>query len=231
MPSKNKLLKQKEKEEQKQQIEQEKAIDKYWEEGTNKKKERKDKEKNDKYIEKMQKNKEKNDLFNQEQEDNKNISSKIKKSKRVKGDDLDLLNKALSSKLKTKNEKEAEKKVLENNEKIKKIELEKLKQQELQEEKLKQEKLAALKNINLNQDHLFVSIENKLENIEEASNINDALSLFDNNEKTISYNDFYNEKLNVLKNEFPGLKLSQYQQKIKQLWKKKENLNKNKNYH
>lgn len=221
MPSKNKLLKQKEKEEEKQRIEQEKALDKYWEEGTNKKKEKKDKEKNDKHNEKMQKIKEKNELIAQELEDNKNISTKIKKSKRIKGDDLDLLNKAIAAKPKTKKELETEKKVLERQEQFKKMELEKIKRQEIQEENIKREKIAALKNINLNQDHLFVSINNKLENIDEASNIDDALSLFDNNLKPQSYNDFYHEKLKELKETIPGLKLSQYQDKINQLWKKK----------
>ena len=221
MPSKNKLLKIKEKEELKQKEEEEKALDKYWDEGTNKKREKIEKEKNIKQMEKMQKIKEKNDLIKQEQEENSKISVKNKKLKRSKNDDLYLLNQSLATKPKSNREKEAEKKELEKKEKIKKLELEKIKQQELQEKKLQEEKNAYSKNMVLNQDHLFVEINNTLEeNDNEASNIDNALDIFSNKSSTISFNKYFDQQLSILKQDLPGLKLSQYTDRIHQMWKK-----------
>ena len=209
MPSKNKLLKQKEKEEAREKVEQEKLIDEYWKEGTNKKKESKDKIKDQKQIEKMQKQKEKKELLSLEELMTDEI--KVNKTKSKKKDDVYFLKKSLENKMKTRQEKERE-----EMESLKKIN----KQQDLinisqKEERLKlkhmYDKELRAKNIGTANDFH--------ENISTIGNIDDALLSFeDEKECNMNFNDFYDTKLKSLKESFPGLKLSQYNDRIQKHW-------------
>ena len=224
MPSKNKLLKQQEKEQQKEREEQEKLLDLYWNEGTNKKREKKNQEDYEKQMEKMKKAKEKQELIAQDMESTKNIG-KVKKTKKVKGDDLDLLNKSLASAPKTRKQIEAEKKELEKLQKKERLEKERLEKQEkerlMEIEKRENEK----KGINYSHlDIMDIPINNTLNNDDEEiiTGIDNILETFNgkSDEKKYTFQDFYNEKLPIIKQEIPGLRLSQYRDKIMALWKK-----------
>ena len=70
-------------------------------------------------------------------------------------------------------------------------------------------------------DIMNVEINNTLEEDEEdITGIDNILDSFSNNDNFMSYDEFYNQKLEALKNAFPGLRLSQYKDKIFNLWKK-----------
>ena len=102
MPSKNKLLKQKEKEEQKEKAEEEKLLNEYWNEGTNKRGAKKAQMEHEKQMEKMQKLKEKKELEEADNAALQNINIKAKKIRNKKEDDLDMLKEALKNAPKTK---------------------------------------------------------------------------------------------------------------------------------
>jgi hypothetical protein len=209
MPSKNKLLKQKEKEEAREKIEQEKLIDEYWKEGTNKKKEAKDKIKDQKQIEKMQKQKEKKEL--QSLEELMTDQIKVNKTKSKKKDDAYLLKKTLENKIKTRQEKEKE-----EMEALKKIN----KQQDIINQSQKEErlKLKQMYDRELEAKNISTTISFN-ENIATIGNIDDALLLLeDEKDEAFNFNDFYEKKLKSLKQSFPGLKLSQYNDRIQKHW-------------
>lgn len=199
----------KEKEEAREKLEKEKLIDEYWKEGTNKKKEAKDKIKDQKQIEKMQKQKEKKELFSLEELMTDQI--KVNKTKSKKKDDAYFLKKTLENKIKTRQEKEKE-----EMESLKKIN----KQQDLINKSQKEERLKLkqmydkeLRAKNINTTFSFN------ENQSTIGNIDDALLLLDNdNDETLNFNDFYEKKLKSLKQSFPGLKLSQYNDRIQKHW-------------
>ena len=221
MPSKDKIRRQKEREEEKEKLEQEKLLDEYWNEGTNKKAEKKAKLDHEKQMEKLQKQKEKKEL---EEADNimfENSTAKIKKPKKKKGDDLDLLNQALKNAPKTKHQREIEKKEKEREYQKQQEEILKIKKKEREElqEKERQENIQKGLSYNHN-DIMDIQINNTLNDDEECiTGIDNILDSFSDN-NTVTYDEFYNEKLEALKKAFPGLRLSQYKEKIFQLWKK-----------
>lgn len=224
MPSKDKLRRQKEKEEQQQLAEKEKLLDEYWNEGTNKKKEKKLKEAHDKQIEKIEKAKEKKEL---EEADNlmmENTQIKIKKERKKKGGDLDLLNESLKKAPKTKAQKEAENKLLVKEYQRQQEETLRQKKQK-QKELLEKEKYEnSQKGISYSHAEIMnIEINNTLDNDEEfvtgIDNILDSLSTGNEN-KYMTYDEFYKQQLEILKQESPGLRLSQYKDKIANLWKK-----------
>tara|TARA_X000000950_G_C13708026_1_gene575012 strand:+ start:194 stop:886 length:693 start_codon:yes stop_codon:yes gene_type:complete len=227
MPSKNKLNKQKEKEEQKEKAEEEKLLNEYWNEGTNKRSEKKAQLEHEKQMEKMQKQKEKKELEEAENAQFQNTNNKVKKPKKKKGDDLDMLNEALKGAPKTKAQKDFEKKQQEKENR--KLDMEK----RLQKQKEEQEKLELEKQKNVQKgmvyDHdnvMDIEIHNTLEDDQEViTGLDNILSSF-STEDSVSFNKFYHQQLPIMKNEYPGLRLTQYQQKIHVLWKKSP-LNKN----
>jgi len=209
MPSKNKLLKQQAKEEEREKLEQEKLLDEYWNEGTDKKRESKDKIKDQKQIEKMQKQKEKQELLSLEEIITDEI--KVNKTKSNKKDDAYFLKKSLESKIKTRQEKERE-----ELEALKKIN----KQQDLINRSQKEERLKLKqmydKEIEAKNINATFSFN---ENVSSNGTIDDALHAFeDEKEEDFNFNDFYEKKLKALKESFPGLKLSQYNDRIQKQW-------------
>ena len=56
-----------------------------------------------------------------------------------------------------------------------------------------------------------------------ASNVDDAIDLFENKDKKINEKqknkEFFDKNLSILKSEMPGLRLSQYENKINKMWK------------
>lgn len=227
MPSKNKLLKQKEKEEQKEKAEEEKLLNEYWNEGTNKRGEKKAQMEHEKQMEKMQKLKEKKELEEAENADIQSTNTKVKKTKKKKGDDFELLNDALKNAPKTKAQKEAEQKQQEKLQKLAELERvnAKLKQEKELLEKEKQKNMQ--KGMVYEHDNIMdMEVHNTLEEDEEViTGLDNILSSF-STEDSLSFNKFYHQQLPVMKKEYPGLRLTQYQQKIHVLWKKSP-LNKN----
>lgn len=233
MPSKDKLRKQKEKEEEKERLEKEKLLDESWNEGTNKKYEKKTKIENEKQMEKIQKQKEKKELEEADRMMNENTSVKIKKGKKNKGGDFELLNQALKTMPKTKAQKEMEKKQQEREYQKQQEEILKIKKKEREELQEKERIENLQKGLSYNHsDIMNIEINNTLEEGEEIiTGIDNILDGFSNDDekKFMTYDEFYNEKLTALKNAFPGLRLSQYKDKIFNLWKKspynKNNIN------
>ena len=221
MPSKNKLLKQKEKEEQKEKAEEEKLLNEYWNEGTNKRGEKKAQMEHEKQMEKMQKLKEKKELEEAENADIQSTNTKVKKTKKKKGDDFELLNDALKNAPKTKAQKEAEQKQQEKLQKLAELERvnAKLKQEKELLEKEKQKNMQ--KGMVYEHDNIMdMEVHNTLEEDEEViTGLDNILSSF-STEDSLSFNKFYHQQLPVMKKEYPGLRLTQYQQKIHVLWKK-----------
>jgi len=222
MPSKDKIRRQKEKEEQREKEEYDRQQDEYWNEGTNKKAEKKAQLDHEKQMEKLQKAKEKKEL---EEADNmmfENSTIKVKKGKKKKGDDLDLLNQALKNAPKTKYQKEIEKKQEEREYQKQQEELLKIKRKE-QEELQEKERIENIqKGLSYNHNDIMdVQINNTLNDDEECiTGIDNILDSFSDNNDTMTYDEFYKQKLEALKIAFPGLRLSQYKDKIFQLWKK-----------
>ena len=227
MPSKNKLLKQKEKEEQKEKAEEEKLLNEYWNEGTNKRGEKKAQMEHEKQMEKMQKLKEKKELEEAENADIQSTDTKVKKTKKKKGDDFELLNEALKNAPKTKAQKEAEQKQQEKLQKIAELERvnAKLKEEKELLEKEKQQNIQ--KGMVYEDDNIMdMEVHNTFEEDEQViTGLDNILSSF-STEDSLSFNKFYHQQLPIMKNEYPGLRLTQYQQKIHELWKKSP-LNKN----
>ena len=227
MPSKNKLLKQKEKEEQKEKAEEEKLLNEYWNEGTNKRGEKKAQMEHEKQMEKMQKLKEKKELEEAENADLQSKNTKVKKTKKKKGDDFELLNEALKNAPKTKAQREAEQKQQEKLQKLAELERvnAKLKEEKELLEKEKQQNIQ--KGMVYEHDNIMeMEVHNTFEEDEQVitglDNILDSFS----KEEGVSYNAFYQQQLPIMKEEYPGLRLTQYQEKIHLLWKKSP-LNKN----
>ena len=222
MPSKDKIKKQKEKQEQKEKELYEKQQDEYWSQGTNKKAEKKAIIEHEKQMEKLQKAKEKKELEEADNEMFTNVKINVKKSKKKKGDDLDLLNQALKNAPKTKAQREIEQKNIEKINKQKQEEQLKIKKQKELEilERERQKNLA--KNISYShEDIMNVQINNKLdEDEEEVTGIDNILDVFSNNNSVMTYDEFYKQQIPLIKEKYPGLRLSQYKDKIFHLWKK-----------
>tara|TARA_B100000963_G_scaffold346328_1_gene351420 strand:- start:76 stop:768 length:693 start_codon:yes stop_codon:yes gene_type:complete len=221
MPSKNKLNKQKEKDDLKENAEKEKLLNEYWNEGTNKRGEKRAQLENEKQMEKMQKQKEKKDLEEAENLQFQNTNNKVKKTKKKKGDDLDMLNEALKNAPKTKAQKDFEKKQQDKEKEKEKME------ERIQKQKEEQEKLELEKQKNIQKGMVYEHenimdnvIHNTLEDDEETiTGLDNILKSF-SKEESISFNKFYQQQLPILKNEYPTLRLTQYKQRIYILWKK-----------
>jgi hypothetical protein len=151
-----------------------------------------------------------------------NSTTKVKRGKKKKGDDLDLLNQALKNAPKSKYQQEIEKKQKEREYQKQQEELFKIKRKEQEElqEKERQENIQKGLSYNHN-DIMNVQINNTLNDDEECiTGIDNILDSFSGNEEVMTYDEFYKQKLEALKTGFPGLRLSQYENKIFQLWKK-----------
>lgn len=206
MPSKNKLLKLQEKEQKKEEEENKKRLDEYWSQGTNKKGEKKAKLQNEKQMEKIQKTKDKQDLLLVEEETMSHIKTNIKKSKNK--------NNGLSFTPKIDTQKSNEEKLKQEQLRIQREEKELLRE--------KKEKQAQLKNINLyHQDELMIKPNNTLEDSEDnvISGIDDAIDFLNNKNTIMTFNEYYELELENLKRGFPGLRLSQYKDRIHKSWK------------
>ena len=224
MPSKNKVNKQKEKEDEKEKAEQEKLLNEYWNEGTNKKGEKKTQLEHEKQMKKLQKKKDKKEL---EEADNSCSQGKPAKIKKNKNDDLEMLKEALKQAPKTKTHIQSEKKQQEK-QKQKEENEKRLAQQKEENELLEKEKLENIqKGMVYDHDNIMgMEIHNNLEEDEEViTGMDNILDTFSSPEN-ISYNSFYQQQLPIIKSEYPGLRLTQYQEKIHILWKKSP-LNKN----
>lgn len=223
MPNRKELEKAKKKEQLYQEEIEKKATEEYWCQGVNKREQKKIIEKREKQEEKMRMKKEKHDQI-QEEESYSNSQQRPKTSYGRKKDDLYFLNESLANAPKTKMQQEREKKqkMKEENKfaELKKGEF--LRQRMEQEER--QNYLLSKKGI-VKQDYLMnsnIRLENR-ELFEEqslfATGINDALDILNEKKSTITYNEFYEKKLIMLKCEIPGLRLSQYEEKIHKMWK------------
>lgn len=218
MPSKNKQLKAQEKEKQKEEEDNKKLLDDYWSQGTNKKGEKKAQLEHEKQMEKMQKEKEKQELLEADEEISSNVKVTAKKGKKSKTDDFAMLNQSLASAPKTKKQKEQEQHLRKKREEEMRL--------QKQEEELKKEqerRKAQLKNINIDhQDELMIKINNRLEedDHETVSGIDGAIDVLSDKPTTQTFNEFYECQLKILKEEQPGLRLSQYNDRIHIMWKK-----------
>lgn len=223
MPNRKELEKAKKKEQQYQEELARKSEEESWAQGVNKRAQKKDVQNREKQEEKMRLQKEKNDQMLIEENF---ISSQPRPKSRNgrKNKDLDLLKQSLASIPKTKLQKEAERKqkIKEENKFAELKNGEFLRQRMEQEER--QNYLLSKKGI-VKQDDLMdtnIRLENR-ELFEEqsiyATGIDDALDILNENKSTITYNEFYKNKLAMLKCEMPGLRLSQYEDKIRKMWK------------
>jgi len=223
MPNRKELEKAKKKEQQYQEELARKAEEESWAQGVDKRAQKKDIQNREKQEEKMRLQKEKNEQILIE--DNFISSQPRPKSRNGrKNKDLYLLNQSLASIPKTKSQKEAERK-----QKIKEEnKFAELKKGEFLRQRMEQEErhnyLLSKKGI-VKQDDIMnsnIRLENR-ELFEEqsifATGINDALDILNENKSTITYNEFYEKKLIMLKCEIPGLRLSQYEEKIRKMWK------------
>ena len=93
-------------------------------------------------------------------------------------------------------------------------------EQEEQQENERQENIKKGLSYSHN-DIMDVQINNTLNDDEEClTGIDNILNSFSGSEEVMTYDEFYKQKLEALKLAFPGLRLSQYKDKIFQLWKK-----------
>ena len=212
MPSKNKQLKIQEKEKQKEEEDNKKLLDEYWSQGTNKKEDRK-----------TQLEQEKQELLEADEEMTSNVKVTMKKGKKSKTDDFAMLNQALASVPKTKKQKEQEQKLKEQQERKKEEEEIRIQKQEEELKKEEERRKAQMKNINIDhQDELMVKINNKLEenDHEVVTGIDGAIDVLSDKQTTQTFNEYYESQLKELKKSFPGLRLSQYNDRIYTQWKK-----------
>jgi len=229
MPSKDKQRKQKEKEEAKQKQEEEQLLDEYWNEGTNKKKAKKADMEDEKQAEKMRKAKEMKELLEADEESMP--TKNVKKSKKRKDDDFAALQAALKSAPKTKAQKEAERK-----EEQKKQQKQEQQRQDLEKrEEMERREQERLQNIKKglsygHEDMMNVQVDNSLsaEDEEMYNGIDDILLGLDKGASSSAqgqaFQEFYDAQLPNMKEEFPGLKMSQYKDKIFQLWRRRVKL-------
>lgn len=222
MPSKKALEKALQKEKELAIIEKQKQEDASWEIGINKKGKIREEMKNEKHEQKLKRNKEMKELLEHENETILSNIGKRPKTRRAKDDDFSLLNESLKNAPKTRLQKEEELKQKQR-EQEKFIQL---KREKEKEERLKREReenyLLEKKGI-VKDSTLMIEINNHdiyEESSIYATGIDNALDFFDKNHHTkLSFDEFYKEKLPILKEQIPGLRLSQYQDKIKKLWK------------
>jgi len=155
---------------------------------------------------------------------------KAPKPKKKGKDDLDFLNAALAEVPKTKAQKQAEEKKKADEERKKKEAEEAVKREERKAAEELERKKAAARGITLDHsDEYMVGNPNrKASEFEEVSGLDAALNLLSTNDtsdehperrRKALFNAFYESMLPVLKEDQPGLKLSQYKERIFDMWK------------
>lgn len=199
-----------------------------WEVGANKRGENKKKEAEAKADEQLRKKQERDALLAAEEAEVNGTVFKGKKVKKKGKDDFDKLNEVLAKQPKTKAQKLAE-------EKKKAAELKRKKEEEARkkrdEEKRKREAEAEKAGIVLDHgDKMMVENTNKDDSDAlEASNITEALSVLsttpeaddphpERRQKAL-HKAFVEKMLPIVKQESPGLRLTQYQERIFEMWK------------
>ena len=227
MPSKKELEKANRKENERIKQEEERLENESWNIGINERAKKKENDINKKQEEKMKKNREMKELL---QEEDMQINSKPRiKPRKTKNDSFSLLDETLSKMPKTKQQKDKEKK-----DKEKEI----IKQSQIFEQEIKQQKREEeiMKNAELLASNIVVDDSFYRKPIcEGISGIDNILNEFnDNQNETVNvkvlYNKFYNENIDVIKQENPGLRLSQYNERIQKMWKNSPNNPYGKNY-
>lgn len=162
---------------------------------------------------------------------------KVGKPLKKKDKDLELLNAALSSVPKTKAQKEAEAKKKADEERKKKEKEAKEAKDALKAKEAEEIKKAAARGIIMNHtDDLMVPINNRLEedDFEDARGLDSALDLLsiggssrgfgglkaDSTNQKALFAAYTETMLPMLKQDLPGLKLSQYKERIFDMWQK-----------
>lgn len=219
MPSKKKLQKALEKDREIQELQRKLEEDKHWNEGIDERGKKREEKQNKQQEEKMRKAKEMRELIARDEEiiDYSKNRPKSRRGKR----ELNSLEKQLEDRPITKAERILREKEREKDaDKFKQL----LQEEKEREEEEKREKEYRKKNIVSNQN-LFISVDNRSvfeeNSVYQASTIEDAVNIFNDdlpNENTL-YKDFYQRNLPIVKNELPGLRLSQYKDKIRKMWK------------
>eukprot|EP01041_Mallomonas_annulata_P001011 gene1011-1985_t len=185
----------------------------------------------DKAVAKAQLKAEKDALLAEEEASISTSGKKPTKLKKKGKDDFDLLNAALAEIPKTKAQKEAEQKKKLDEERKKKEAEDAAKREEKKAADELVRKNAAARGIVLDHGDEMMMIENtnrrEIE-YEEASGLDaaiDLLSVKDDNDQhpekrqKALYNAYYERMLPIMKVDYPGLKLSQYKERIFDSWK------------
>eukprot|EP01031_Cornospumella_fuschlensis_P027987 gene27987-33796_t len=184
----------------------------------------------EKEAQRRQKAAEKAALMAAEEAELSTVQRTVKTKKKGK-DDLDVLNAVLAQQPKTKQQKEAEKKKKEAEERRKKeAEAAEAKEARRKAEEEEIKRLAAKGIVMNHTDDLFIPLNNRLEedDFEDVSGLDAALDVLSVGKKVddhperrmkAAYNAYYAATLPVLKEEQPGLKLSQYRERIWEMWK------------
>ena len=225
MPNRKELEKAKKKEQQYQEEIEKKAKEEYWSQGVNKREQKKTMENREKQEEKMRLQKEKYDQI-QEEESYSNCQRRPKSRHGRNKDPMYFLNESLANAPKTKMQQEREQK-----QKIKEENLfAQLKREETMKEKKQKEErenyLLFKKGIVKQNEYDLTDSKIRSTNRElfegqsiNATCINDALDILDKKARPISYNEYFEKTISVLKREMPGLRLSQYEDKVRKMWK------------
>lgn len=225
MPSKKALEKALQKEKELLALEEKMKEDANWEIGTNKKEFDRENKKNEKHSEKMKRQNEMKNLLLIEEETLSTNYGNRPKTRRNKNDDVYILNQALENTPITRAEKiSLQKKQEKDARKFQQLKLEKEKEDKLQKA-IEEENFYKKKNI-IQNTKLMIDVNNN-DLFEEhsiyATGIDNAINILSNDNKLdnikLSFEEFYKEKLPIIKEQIPGLRLSQYQDKIKKLWK------------
>jgi len=225
MPNRKELEKAKKKEQQYQEEIEKKAKEEYWSQGVNKREQKKTMENREKQEEKMRLQKEKYDQI-QEEESYSNCQRRPKSRHSRNKDPLYFLNESLANAPKTKMQQEREKKQKMKEENL----FAQLKREETMKEKKQKEErenyLLFKKGIVKQNEYDLTDSKIRSANRElfeeqsiNATCINDALDILDKKARPISYNEYFEKTISVLKREMPGLRLSQYEDKVRKMWK------------
>jgi hypothetical protein len=217
MPSRKILQKALDKEKELQELENRLNEESYWEEGIDKRGKQIEDKINKKQEEKMQRVQEMNNLHKIDED----LCSHIERPKSRMGSrsklHLSKLEQAFVNIPKTASEKRSEQKQQEQD-------LRKFRELRISKEKDKKNIKRAEKEYLLNKksiisdEKLFIDIDD--EDVFEEKSIYNALNIFEDDLPDIKviYKEFYKRNFPVVKDELPGLHLSQYQDKIKKMW-------------
>ena len=222
MPSKKTLQKALEKEREIQELQRQLEEDRRWSEGTDVRGKKRQDKIEKKQEEKLRKAREMKELIDKEEQEylrNKERPTSRKGKREINALEQELKNRPLTKIESQQREKDARKfeelrriNAREENNRLKKEEEKK------KEEELKKKNIVKAPNlfIEINNDNVF---EEK--SVYDASNIEDAINIFDDDlpDPKVLYKDFYERNLPIVKSELPGLRLSQYQDKIQKMWK------------